>query len=61
MKNVQKCYRKTFLMGWASWNCFFTDINEEKIKVQVDMLIRIGFAKGGYEYLNVDDGFFGCV
>lgn len=51
--------RKTPLMGWASWNCFKTDINEDKLKAQADALIKTGLAECGYTYLNIDDGFFG--
>lgn len=51
--------RKTPLMGWASWNCFGPDISEEKMKTQAEALISTGLAKCGYEYLNMDDGFFG--
>lgn len=51
--------RKTPLMGWASWNCFKTNINEEKLKAQADALIQTGLAEYGYTYLNIDDGFFG--
>ena len=51
--------RKTPLMGWASWNCFRTDINEDRIKEQADALISSGLAEAGYKYLNIDDGFFG--
>lgn len=46
-------------MGWASWNCFRTDINEAKIKEQAKMLVSSGLSKVGYTYLNIDDGFFG--
>lgn len=51
--------RLTPLMGWASWNCFRTHINESVIKEQADMLISSGLAEAGYRYLNIDDGFFG--
>lgn len=51
--------RKTPLMGWASWNCFRTNISEIKIKEQADALIHTGLAQHGYDYLNIDDGFFG--
>ena len=51
--------RKTPLMGWASWNCFRTDISEEKMKRQADALVSTGLAECGYTYLNMDDGFFG--
>ncbi len=51
--------RMTPLMGWASWNCFRTDISEEKIKAQADALVSSGLAECGYCYVNIDDGFFG--
>ena len=51
--------RKTPIMGWASWNCFRTDINEEKLKRQFDALVSTGLAACGYVYANTDDGFFG--
>lgn len=51
--------RKTPLMGWASWNCFRTDIREEKIKAQADALVASVLAECGYCYVNIDDGFFG--
>ena len=46
-------------MGWASWNCFRTNINEEKLKRQFDALVSTGLAACGYVYANTDDGFFG--
>ncbi len=52
-------YRKTPIMGWASWNCFRTNISEDVIKEQIDALISTGLAEYGYEYVNIDDGFFG--
>lgn len=51
--------RKTPIMGWASWNCFRTDINEQKMKEQADALVSTGLAECGYIYFNMDDGFFG--
>ena len=52
-------YRKTPLMGWASWNCYRTNISEEILKEQMETLVSTGLAECGYEYFNVDDGFFG--
>ena len=46
-------------MGWASWNCFRTNINEEKLKREFDALVSTGLAGCGYVYANTDDGFFG--
>lgn len=52
-------YRKTPLMGWASWNCYRTNISEEILKEQMEALISTELAECGYEYFNLDDGFFG--
>jgi len=51
--------RKTPIMGWSSWNCFRVNIHEEKMKAQADALVNTGLAAYGYEYFNMDDGFFG--
>lgn len=55
----ENLYRSTPIMGWASWNCFRTDINEARIKEQIDALVEKGLAQCGYMYANLDDGFFG--
>jgi alpha-galactosidase len=46
-------------MGWSSWNNFRVNISEKLIKEQADALISSGLAKAGYQYINVDDGYFG--
>ena len=46
-------------MGWASWNCFRTNISEARLKEQFDALLSTGLASCGYVYANTDDGFFG--
>lgn len=51
--------RVTPIMGWASWNCFRTNISEAKMKEQADLLVSTGLKEYGYEYFNMDDGFFG--
>ena len=47
------------LMGWSSWNTYFVDINEELIKKQADAMVANGLKDAGYQYINIDDGFFG--
>lgn len=47
------------VMGWTSWNNFRVNISQDIIKAQVDALIYHGLNDIGYEYINVDDGFFG--
>lgn len=43
-------------MGWSSWNCFRTEIDEAKIKSIADALVRTGMKDAGYEYVVIDDG-----
>jgi alpha-galactosidase len=43
-------------MGWASWNCFSSDISEEKIRAVADAMVTSGMKDAGYEYVNIDDG-----
>ena len=46
-------------MGWSSWNCFMTDINEELIKATAEAMVNLGLVDAGYVYLNLDDGWHG--
>lgn len=46
-------------MGWASWNNYRVNINEQIIKAQADAMVDKGLADVGYAYVNIDDGFFG--
>ena len=46
-------------MGWSSWNCFMTDINEDLIKATADAMVQLGLVDAGYVYLNLDDGWHG--
>lgn len=46
------------LMGWSSWNLYYEDITEAKIKKQADAIVTSGLAAVGYKYINIDDGFF---
>ncbi len=47
------------IMGWASWNNYRVNINEDIIKSQADAMVNLGLTKYGYQYINIDDGFFG--
>lgn len=47
------------LMGWASWNNYRVNINENIIKKQADALVYHNLDDYGYTYLNIDDGYFG--
>lgn len=54
-----KNHPKPPIMGWASWNNYRVDINEEIIKSQADAMVSSGLKDVGYSYINIDDGFFG--
>ncbi|MFJ8107632.1 RICIN domain-containing protein [Streptomyces sp. NPDC096132] len=45
-------------MGWASWNTFFSSIDHSVIKQQADALVSSGMAAAGYQYVNLDDGWW---
>ncbi|WP_408647462.1 RICIN domain-containing protein [Streptomyces geranii] len=45
-------------MGWASWNSFASSIDSTVIKQQTDALVSSGMAAAGYEYVNLDDGWW---
>lgn len=47
------------IMGWSSWNNFRVNINENIIKAQADAMLAKGLTKAGYQFVNIDDGFFG--
>jgi hypothetical protein len=46
------------LMGWASWNQYGVNINDSIIKAQADAMVSSGLSGVGFNYLNIDDGFF---
>ena len=46
------------LMGWSSWNTYGLDINEKLIQEQADAMVSTGLKDAGYEFINIDDGFW---
>ncbi|MFJ8495424.1 ricin-type beta-trefoil lectin domain protein [Streptomyces sp. NPDC094038] len=45
-------------MGWASWNSFASSIDSDVIEQQTDALVSSGMAAAGYQYVNLDDGWW---
>jgi hypothetical protein len=45
-------------MGWASWNTFAAKINYNVIKAQVDAIVSSGLKDAGYQYVNIDEGWW---
>ena len=46
-------------MGWSSWNTYGINISEQLIREQADAMASSGLKEAGYEYINIDDGYFG--
>ena len=46
-------------MGWSSWNTYRVNISDSLIMRQADAMVEKGLRAAGYEYVNIDDGFFG--
>jgi hypothetical protein len=45
-------------MGWASWNSFAAKINYNVIKGQADAMVSSGLQAAGYQYVNIDEGWW---
>ncbi|WP_426513683.1 glycoside hydrolase family 27 protein [Dactylosporangium sp. McL0621] len=45
-------------MGWASWNTFAAQINANVIKAQADAMVSSGLKDAGYQYVNIDEGWW---
>lgn len=43
-------------MGWNSWNCFRSDINQKQICEVADAMVESGLAAHGYSFVNLDSG-----
>ena len=50
--------QRTPTMGWSSWNTFALNINEELIKQQADAMHNSGLQQAGYQFVNIDDGYW---
>lgn len=58
-ENGEAKVNKSPIMGWSSWNAFRIDISEDLIKEQANIMASNGMKEAGYEYINIDDGYFG--
>ena len=45
-------------MGWASWNSYAAQINYNVLKAQTDALVSSGMKDAGYQYVNIDEGWW---
>jgi alpha-galactosidase len=46
-------------MGWNSWNCFRTNINESIIRSEAVAMVKSGMRDAGYQYIVIDGGWEG--
>src|SRR5579871_3319896 len=45
-------------MGWSSWNSFSNTVNAQIVMDQAKALATSGLQKAGYEYVNIDEGWW---
>ena len=45
-------------MGWSSWNSFSNTVDAQIIMEQARAMISNGMAKAGYQYVNIDEGWW---
>lgn len=45
-------------MGWSSWNSFSNSVNSQIIMDQAKAMVSSGLAKAGYQYINIDEGWW---
>jgi hypothetical protein len=45
-------------MGWASWNSYAAQINYNVIRTETDALASSGLRDAGYQYVNIDEGWW---
>ncbi len=42
-------------LGWNSWNCFASAVDQEKVRSAADAMVSSGLANHGWTYINIDD------
>ena len=45
-------------MGWSSWNSFSNTVDAKIAMAQADAMAANGMAKAGYQYVNIDEGWW---
>ena len=51
---------QTPIMGWSSWSFLRIGANVSQIEGEARALISTGLSSVGYQYINVDDGWYQC-
>lgn len=55
----QRAGVKPPMMGWSSWNAYMVDISDSILAHQANLMLEKGLLEAGYNFVNIDDGFFG--
>ncbi|HCA78276.1 MAG TPA: hypothetical protein DEP53_00935 [Bacteroidetes bacterium] len=42
-------------LGWNSWNCFASAVDDQKVRSAADALAKSGLMEHGWSYINIDD------
>jgi len=42
-------------MGWNSWNCWATAVDDQKVRAAADAFVSSGLIEHGWTYINIDD------
>ena len=42
-------------LGWNSWNCFASAVDDEKVRSAADAMVSSGLINHGWTYINIDD------
>jgi hypothetical protein len=45
-------------MGWSSWNSFSNTVDAQIVMAQARAMVSTGMRKAGYEYVNIDEGWW---
>jgi len=43
-------------LGWNSWNCWGTSVDDQKVRTAADSMRSTGLIQHGWTYINIDDG-----
>lgn len=46
-------------MGWNSWYCYGSDINEQRMRAAAEAIVKHGLVDYGWTYINMDDSWQG--
>ena len=47
-------------MGWNSWNCWGTSVDQEKVLASAHAMVNRGLVEHGWNYINIDDTWQGA-